>query len=454
MGKGVLLEVEGRRGIVLTPDGAFMRVPLPKGSWEVGAEIQYADSRPMAWTRWGVAAAAALILTAGSTFGYQSWALAQPVAIVTVDINPSLSLTLNKRDEVLQARGLNADGTQLLAGANYSHRPLTEVVEDVTEKAIAEQKLDPADSAGLVVVAVTAAGKSDLPAATSDRLVADANHAVSNSLAKEAAARHQTPAAQVFATAASVDEREQAAASGLTPGKWMIYQAIQEQVPNLQPDVLKAQGPGAVLKDLGISPSTIIKKAEQEHGKKDTEKNHEPTPQPNGGAGGNGSTPANSTAPANGNGNGNPPTDNAGPKDDKGKGKEQQPPAPKKDEPGSKVEQNKGADTGNHGKSDNAGIKGNKETEKGKAQSWLPSWFPWHFGNADSGLSNSSDSSQAPANGKSNQDTGNQPNGQGSDPDKQKDQPRGNSVGDQPTKPEKGNSGGDQSPKPEKDRGK
>ena len=39
MGKGILLELEGRTGIVLTPEGEFRRVPLPAGDPAVGDEI-------------------------------------------------------------------------------------------------------------------------------------------------------------------------------------------------------------------------------------------------------------------------------------------------------------------------------------------------------------------------------------------------------------------------------
>ncbi|MDF2631198.1 MAG: hypothetical protein K0R39_5029, partial [Symbiobacteriaceae bacterium] len=129
MGKGVLLEMAGRQAVVLTPQGEFKKIPAPRGTWEIGDEVEYAELRSVApWARWGATAAAAAVLMVGSFVGYNQYTLTVPVAVVTVDINPSLELTLNKKDQVLKAKPLNADGELVLQGVVWNRKPFDEVV--------------------------------------------------------------------------------------------------------------------------------------------------------------------------------------------------------------------------------------------------------------------------------------------------------------------------------------
>ena len=131
MQKGILLEVEGRTGIVLTPSGEFRRVPLPAGHPAVGDEIPVPEAGAwhsfFSWT-WVAAAAAVLLMLLVPT-GYWHWTLAQPAALVMIDINPSIQLTVNGRRQVVAAEGLNLDGREVLDAIQWRRQPVEQVGE-------------------------------------------------------------------------------------------------------------------------------------------------------------------------------------------------------------------------------------------------------------------------------------------------------------------------------------
>lgn len=260
MGKGILLEVEGRRGVVLTPQGEFRRVPLPKGSFDIGDEVAYQERPTM---RWGwVAAAAALLLALLSPVGYQQWALAQPMALMMIEINPSLQLTLNGRDQVIQAVGLNSDGEAILTELDWAKRPADEVARAITAQAVAAGKLDPSREEGAVVMAFAPAGTKELAPEKAQALLQRSKEAVQQEVVHQAEAKGSEPKAQVAAIEGTAQDLQEASAQGLTLPKWAIYREIQAEHPEVTVESFKAVPPGQLMKELKINPSEIFSQAE------------------------------------------------------------------------------------------------------------------------------------------------------------------------------------------------
>ena len=267
MERGILLEMERRTAIVLTPGGEFRRIPAPAGIHEIGDEVSYAPPRPTAWLRWGVAAVAAVILAVGGGgYGYQTWALAQPVAIVSIDINPSIELTLNKKDQVLRANGMNDDGKAILQGLDWSRQPVSDVIDAVTARAVDAGKLNPEDATGTVLVAVFPATADVLAATVADQIRSDVKGAVVSSVSRKAVERQVEAKTSVAAVRATGAERDEAFKSGLTPGKFVLLKELQAQKAEITLEQLQSEGPSAVLRRLGIDPSDVLPQAEKDHG--------------------------------------------------------------------------------------------------------------------------------------------------------------------------------------------
>jgi hypothetical protein len=269
VGKGILLELHGRNAVVMTSQGEFKRVAVPTGAWDVGDEIDYAETRGVAWQRWGLTAAAAVVLLL-SPVGYQSWALAQPVSVVTVDINPSLRLTLNKNEQVLSAEGLNADGVTLLQGVDWKRRPLGDVVAKLTAQAVEIGKLNLADEAGAVVVAVASAKQQELPQGQADTIATDARQAIQAEVQHQGKNRAVAPVTNVPVLQGTAQEKATADAQGLSLGQYLVLQEIQRNQPGtaVAPEQMKKLGPSKLLKELQIKPGPLFNQAEQHYGGK------------------------------------------------------------------------------------------------------------------------------------------------------------------------------------------
>jgi hypothetical protein len=269
VGKGILLELHGRNAVVLTSQGEFKQVAVPAGAWEVGDEVDYRETGGVAWQRWGLTAAAAVILML-SPVGYQSWALAQPVAVVTVDINPSLRLTLNKNEQVLSAEGLNADGVTLLQGVDWKRRPLGDVVAKLTAQAVEIGKLNLADEAGAVVVAVASAKQQELPQGQADTIATDARQAIQAEVQHQGKNRAVAPVTNVPVLQGTAQEKATAEAQGLSLGQYLMLQEIHRNQlgAEVAPEQMKKLGPSKLLKELQIKPGPLFNQAEEHYGGK------------------------------------------------------------------------------------------------------------------------------------------------------------------------------------------
>jgi hypothetical protein len=71
------------------------------------------------------ALAAAFVIMIGG--GYSAYAL--PSSYVSIDVNPSIELTLNRFDRVIAATAYNADGAQILDGQNLRNMLYTDAID-------------------------------------------------------------------------------------------------------------------------------------------------------------------------------------------------------------------------------------------------------------------------------------------------------------------------------------
>jgi len=255
--RGIVLEVEGKTATVLTPDGRFLRVRVPREGWLPGEEVTWAR-RPAGVLRPALALACVLLvlLLPGGLAYRHYWALGPVVAYVSVDINPSLELGIDARERVCVARGLNADGERLLAGLPYRRRALDRVLTDLTLRAI-EQGYLGGDDPGAVLVTVTPApagvpGSSPpgprpaaeagstgpaRPPSLDPARVRDEAVAVATGLLKERGVR-----SLVKGVAAGPEVREEAARLEISPGRLVLYLAAREAGIPVTLDQLR-QGP-------------------------------------------------------------------------------------------------------------------------------------------------------------------------------------------------------------------
>ncbi len=133
MNKGVVMQMDPKHVIVMTPDGQFKRVPRRHRNCRVGEEIDLPSGSRFSFSarasRYISIAAAAVILffsLAGLFGGGQSAA-----AYVTLDVNPSVEMGINAQEKVIEVQGLNKDGQRVVQSLHYKGRPLKDVTHDL-----------------------------------------------------------------------------------------------------------------------------------------------------------------------------------------------------------------------------------------------------------------------------------------------------------------------------------
>ena len=126
MKTGIVIEITGKDAIVMKNGGEFITLPAKEG-WKKGDIIPVnRRKRPAVPIRRFLAAAAACLCLAVSGGGYHYY-YAQ-AALISVDVNPSIELSVNRQDRVTSTAALNEDGKALLTGIRQS-RLLKEIRE-------------------------------------------------------------------------------------------------------------------------------------------------------------------------------------------------------------------------------------------------------------------------------------------------------------------------------------
>ena len=265
--KALLLEVRGRTGVAITPEGRFVGVRcLPHH--EEGQEIALPAARLQARAGWGLrpglvtAAACVVILLVLLPLAVgRVLASGLPMAYVTLDINPSLEFGVNRWERVVACRALNPDGEQVLSGLKWRGRPVDDVVSDAGVQAASLGFLN-SGPAEVIVAAVPALDKGLLSPGLEKRL-----ERLRQGLGERMAAASggQGPSSLTVETVLgdSVSLRQQAETLGLSVGKYIVLLEAQEDGLDIDAEDLEQGGVGQALIAAGGHPGEVLRKAHE-----------------------------------------------------------------------------------------------------------------------------------------------------------------------------------------------
>lgn len=131
--KAVVLEKKGSMLTVLTSDGSFKKVRR-RDAVEVGQEIEIPAVRALPNLRIGVSIAAIFLIAFMSVFGWNAFQPGTAVAMVSLDINPSLQISLDRKGRVLELEALNPDAEQVLSELSLKGEGLNEALDQIIEQ--------------------------------------------------------------------------------------------------------------------------------------------------------------------------------------------------------------------------------------------------------------------------------------------------------------------------------
>ena len=141
-----------------------------------------------------------------------------PTAYISVDINPSLELGVNRFDRVLSVEGYNDDGQSLAAALDLTFLDYNDAVEEILESDALTALLS-----GGEVLTITVAGTDE---AQREQILSDM---------ETCTAGHRN----AHCYAAEADDVAAARALGLTYGKYRAYLALKALDPDITPDEIR-----------------------------------------------------------------------------------------------------------------------------------------------------------------------------------------------------------------------
>ena len=170
----------------------------------------YTRSVPPPGRRWIPAAACLLLLTVALWGG--TWLYFTPTMEISVDINPSVELGVNRFDRVISVDGYNEDGQALARLLNVKYRDCEDAIQQILETDTVSTLLANDELLSIAVV-----GENDTQTARVLSQIEGCTAGVEN----------------VSCYAAHAEDVETAHALGLSCGKYRMYQELQALDPGI-----------------------------------------------------------------------------------------------------------------------------------------------------------------------------------------------------------------------------
>ena len=153
--------------------------------------------------------------------GVLAYAKTNPVAYVSMDINPSIELGVNTFDEVVSAEAYNEDGKKVLEGTDLINVDVDDAVSTLITNAISEGYISEDGTSAIEIT--TATDKEGVAAELDETLNEVVDETLSNNNVE----------AEVETENVALARRDEARELGITPGKLNLIQKLQALDPTI-----------------------------------------------------------------------------------------------------------------------------------------------------------------------------------------------------------------------------
>jgi len=229
--KAVVLEKSGSRYTVLDQDGTFRQVHR-RLNVEVGEEIQI-----QSWTEYfsGVriwsGAVALFLLVITSILGWNMVQAPTVVALLSVDINPSLQIEMDNQGHFVAFETQNEEAKRMLNKIDLKGKPIEEVLGQIVSQAY-DQKFLSTERPWVVV------GYSPMTNKTLEQMPKALNkHQIISWVTESGEKKGLNPQIAIFSLTSQ--ERELAQKQDLTLGEYALWQTADKAGVVTQPERLK-----------------------------------------------------------------------------------------------------------------------------------------------------------------------------------------------------------------------
>lgn len=239
--RGRVAKIKGSEVILLTREGEFVKGYKPAENIQIGDEIEIrAGSKTLTKALLPLAACFVMALfLISNIFGVNPAA-----AYITLDINPSMEVAVDKDLMVLEAKALNEDGEEVLNALTIEEDiSAAELLQKIVLKAAQMGFISP-ESDGVFLSVVKADGKADV---NMEEIEEETQDAVDEAL------RETGVEADVVVVRGSAEERQKARELGLSTGKYVFMQKIEAAAEDLGLQIDKEVNMAAMLQEKSIA---------------------------------------------------------------------------------------------------------------------------------------------------------------------------------------------------------
>ncbi len=145
--------------------------------------------------------------------GYQVYF--KPVSVISIDVNPSLELGVNRFDRVVSVKGFNEDGRKLADSVNVKYAEYTDALEEILSSDSVRRCLRRDE-----VVAIDVVGDDE---SACGRMLTNIEHCTSG---------HRN----TYCGSSNIEDVEAAHELGLSYGKYRAYLELRELDPDVMPE--------------------------------------------------------------------------------------------------------------------------------------------------------------------------------------------------------------------------
>lgn len=215
MKKGLIMEIENNKAVVMLTGGDFVSVAAKPG-WRQG-DVVSVETKRFPLKVLYTAAACFILVFFISISGIRMYN--NEISIISMDINPSIEMGINRFDRVIRVTGYNDESLALLESVKLTHKAYTDAIGDF----LTSESLTPFLTEDVVLVKVTV--HSSVPEKSNVL-----SHVVNSEI--ESISAHQA----VFVPDCEIVTHElvnHAHEHGMTSGKYSEILGIKELVPEI-----------------------------------------------------------------------------------------------------------------------------------------------------------------------------------------------------------------------------
>lgn len=223
--KVVIVDIEGKYAVALKKDGEFIKV-RNNGKYKVGYEYDIEKNFSTGKVARIASIAAVFVLIVGMGAGVYSYNM--PYSYVDLEINPSIEITANIFDRIINVKSLNDDGEQILPRNSIKNRVLQEGIDIILSNAVEHGYLKK-DQENAIIITVSAKDSSKA-GQLEESIEAVASEKLQSYSVKS----------EILIEETTVDKKQEAAEKyGITSGKMNLINKLLEKDPELKIDDLK-----------------------------------------------------------------------------------------------------------------------------------------------------------------------------------------------------------------------